>query len=288
MKPLDLDAVRAFVLVAELASFTRAADALGTTQSAVSLKLKRLEAQLGKPLLERTPRRVTLAAVGAAFLPAARELLDAHERALAALSSAQRRLVIGVSEHVAVPDLPAVLTGLNRHDPGLTLEMHVGMSAGLLAQYDERRLDAAFVRHEPGEDPPRDDATLLFTEPLAWLPPPRGRGEPLPLAVLAGPCGVRAAALRALERAGVRWRERFTGGGVAAVAAAAAAGLAVCPLARRVAPRSLVDVGARLRLPALPDSQVALYSRVRDARSIDTLRRFADSLAGPAQSAGRE
>ncbi|VBR28418.1 LysR family transcriptional regulator [Burkholderia pseudomallei] len=273
MKPLDLDAVRAFVLVAELASFTRAADALGTTQSAVSLKLKRLEAQLGKPLLERTPRRVTLAAVGAAFLPAARELLDAHERALAALSSAQRRLVIGVSEHVAVPDLPAVLTGLNRHDPGLALEMHVGMSAGLLAQYDERRLDAAFVRHEPGEDPPRDDATLLFTEPLA---------------VLAGPCGVRAAALRALERADVRWRERFTGGGVAAVAAAAAAGLAVCPLARRVAPRSLVDVGARLRLPALPDSQVALYSRVRDARSIDTLRRFADSLAGPAQSAGRE
>ncbi|BEH64333.1 hypothetical protein BpKM390_55780 [Burkholderia pseudomallei] len=227
MKPLDLDAVRAFVLVAELASFTRAADALGTTQSAVSLKLKRLEAQLGKPLLERTPRRVTLAAVGAAFLPAARELLDAHERALAALSSAQRRLVIGVSEHVAVPDLPAVLTGLNRHDPGLALEMHVGMSAGLLAQYDERRLDAAFVRHEPGEDPPRDDATLLFTEPLAWL---AARGwtpradEPLPLAVLAGPCGVRAAALRALERAGVRWRERFTGGGVAAVAAAAAAG----------------------------------------------------------------
>ncbi|MDV2228792.1 LysR family transcriptional regulator, partial [Burkholderia pseudomallei] len=178
MKPLDLDAVRAFVLVAELASFTRAADALGTTQSAVSLKLKRLEAQLGKPLLERTPRRVTLAAVGAAFLPAARELLDAHERALAALSSAQRRLVIGVSEHVAVPDLPAVLTGLNRHDPGLALEMHVGMSAGLLAQYDERRLDAAFVRHEPGEDPPRDDATLLFTEPLALLAA-RGAGGPV-------------------------------------------------------------------------------------------------------------
>ncbi|OMW15696.1 LysR family transcriptional regulator, partial [Burkholderia pseudomallei] len=189
MKPLDLDAVRAFVLVAELASFTRAADALGTTQSAVSLKLKRLEAQLGKPLLERTPRRVTLAAVGAAFLPAARELLDAHERALAALSSAQRRLVIGVSEHVAVPDLPAVLTGLNRHDPGLALEMHVGMSAGLLAQYDERRLDAAFVRHEPGEDPPRDDATLLFTEPLAWLAAPGRRPRAGGAAAAAGGVG---------------------------------------------------------------------------------------------------
>jgi DNA-binding transcriptional LysR family regulator len=46
MKVLDLDAVRAFVLVADLHSFTRAADALDTTQSAVSLKLKRLETHL--------------------------------------------------------------------------------------------------------------------------------------------------------------------------------------------------------------------------------------------------
>ncbi|MBN3814779.1 LysR family transcriptional regulator, partial [Paraburkholderia sp. Ac-20347] len=61
MKPLDLDAVRAFVLVAELRSFTRAADALDTTQSAVSLKLKRLESHLGRQLLERTPRVVRLA-----------------------------------------------------------------------------------------------------------------------------------------------------------------------------------------------------------------------------------
>ncbi|WP_258922446.1 LysR family transcriptional regulator, partial [Burkholderia pseudomallei] len=150
MKPLDLDAVRAFVLVAELASFTRAADALGTTQSAVSLKLKRLEAQLGKPLLERTPRRVTLAAVGAAFLPAARELLDAHERALAALSSAQRRLVIGVSEHVAVPDLPAVLTGLNRHDPGLTLRIRL-----------QDRREIVQAEHDGRDDPQRADGLVI-------------------------------------------------------------------------------------------------------------------------------
>ncbi|MFP4905337.1 LysR family transcriptional regulator, partial [Paraburkholderia sp. BR14261] len=73
MKPLDLDAVRAFVLVAELRSFTRAADALDTTQSAVSLKLKRLEAHLGKQLLERTPRVVRLSADGLTFLAAARD-----------------------------------------------------------------------------------------------------------------------------------------------------------------------------------------------------------------------
>ena len=57
---LDLNAVQAFVRIAELGSFTLAADAMGTTQGAVSLKLKRLEDRLGCRLVERTPRHVQL------------------------------------------------------------------------------------------------------------------------------------------------------------------------------------------------------------------------------------
>jgi DNA-binding transcriptional LysR family regulator len=56
-RPLDLDAVQAFVRIAELGSFTRAAEAMRTTQAAVSLKLKRLEERLGCGLVERTARR---------------------------------------------------------------------------------------------------------------------------------------------------------------------------------------------------------------------------------------
>jgi DNA-binding MarR family transcriptional regulator len=65
---LDLDAVLAFIRIAELESFTRAAEAMQTTQAAVSLKLKRLEERLGCRLVERTPRHVQLSARGAAFL----------------------------------------------------------------------------------------------------------------------------------------------------------------------------------------------------------------------------
>ncbi|EDZ99039.1 transcriptional regulator, LysR family, partial [Burkholderia sp. H160] len=186
MKVLDLDAVRAFVLVADLRSFTRAADALDTTQSAVSLKLKRLEAHLGKQLLERTPRVVRLSADGHAFLGAARELLNAHERALGALSVKRRRLALGLSEHVAGPDLPHLLGRLNAHDPGLVVELHMGTSAALLAQFDERRLEAAIVRYG-ADEPPRDDAQTLFSEPLGWLATPTWLprvGEPLALALL--------------------------------------------------------------------------------------------------------
>src|ERR1700759_2827410 len=119
MKVLDLDAVRAFVLVADLHSFTRAADALAPPQSAVRLKLKRLEAHLGKQLLERTPRVVRLSPDGHAFLGAARELLNAHERALGALSVERRRLALGLSEHVAGPDLAHLLCPVHADDPGV-------------------------------------------------------------------------------------------------------------------------------------------------------------------------
>jgi DNA-binding transcriptional LysR family regulator len=280
MKVLDLDAVRAFVLVADLSSFTRAADALDTTQSAVSLKLKRLETHLGKQLLDRTPRLVRLSAEGQAFLEAARDLLNAHERALGSLSVEHRRLALGLSEHVAGPNLPELLAKLKAHDPALVLELHLGMSAALLEQFDERRLDAVVIRYEPDE-PTREDAQPLFAEPLAWLATPDWMprlNEPLPLALLAAPCAVRAAALRALDDAGIAWSEAFVGGGVAAVGAAAAAGIAVSPLARRVAPRGLVDVGARLGLPVLPESRVTLHSRVRDRRSMETLRLVANGL----------
>jgi DNA-binding transcriptional LysR family regulator len=172
MKVLDLDAVRAFVLVADLHSFTRAADALDTTQSAVSLKLKRLEAHLGKQLVERTPRVVRLSADGTAFLGAARDLLNAHERALGSLSVERRRLALGLSEHVAGGNLPDLLAKLNAYDPRLVVELHLGMSAALLAQFDERRLDAVIVRDTP-DDAPRDDATVLFSEPLGWLAAPQ-------------------------------------------------------------------------------------------------------------------
>ncbi|MFD0935088.1 LysR family transcriptional regulator, partial [Methylobacterium trifolii] len=72
-RAIDPDTVQAFVLVADLGSFTRAAEALDTSQAAVSLKLKRLEDRLGCRLLDRTPRHVRLSPRGEAFLPAARD-----------------------------------------------------------------------------------------------------------------------------------------------------------------------------------------------------------------------
>src|SRR5262249_62305865 len=96
MPTLDLDAVQAFVLVADLQSFTRAAEAMDTTQSAVSLKIKRLEHDLGRRLIDRTPRRVGLSPPGHIFLAAARELVAPHQAAGGPVAVEARRLPGGI------------------------------------------------------------------------------------------------------------------------------------------------------------------------------------------------
>src|SRR5215831_14481765 len=102
---LDIATVQAFLLVADLQSFTRAAEALGTTQAAVSLKLQRLETLVGQRLVERSPRAVRLTGDGAAFLERARALMTAHDRALSPGAPESQQLSLGISDHAAGPEL---------------------------------------------------------------------------------------------------------------------------------------------------------------------------------------
>src|ERR1700743_1876747 len=123
MKALDIEAVQAFVLVADLSSFTRAAEAMESTQSAVSLKIKRLEDGLGRRLIERTPRLVRLSADGAAFLQAARNLVAAHQTAVGSFTVEHRRLTVGISHHIVGTELAGLRKRVNSTDPGLGVEL---------------------------------------------------------------------------------------------------------------------------------------------------------------------
>src|SRR6478609_1152021 len=118
MTALDIPTVQAFLLVAELESFTRAAEVLGTTQAAVSMKLQRLESALGKRLVERSPRAVRLTAEGAAFL--------SPDRALAPARSIAPQLSLGISDHAAGPELVPLMERLGAVAPQLALSVTIG------------------------------------------------------------------------------------------------------------------------------------------------------------------
>jgi DNA-binding transcriptional LysR family regulator len=274
MTPLDIATVQAFLLVAELQSFTRAAEALGTTQAAVSMKLQRLEAVVGKRLVERSPRAVRLTDDGGAFLDNARALMAAHDRALSGLQPTQQQLSLGISDHVAGPELVPLLERLHTVSSQLALSVTIGFSRDLLDRYDAGELDAVIVRQEGG----RRGGEKLTEDEFGWFATPRlkwRRGEKLRLATLAQPCGVRALAVRALDKAGIEWNEAFIGGGVTAVVAAALAGLAVAPLAQRIAAPGMIDIGPAHGLPRIGSSKVLLHSKVSDPAKLAALRTLA-------------
>jgi DNA-binding transcriptional LysR family regulator len=282
MRALDIEAVQAFVLTADLKSFTRAAEALDTTQSAVSLKIKRLEDVLGRRLLERTPRLVRLSADGNAFLGPARNLVAAHNGAVGSFGIERRRLVVGISHHIVGAELPLLLKKMNSVEPGLVLEMRVATSREVLDELERGVIDAAIVlRH----DNRRRDGETILQEAFGWMAAPdfeHHPGGPLQLATQAEPCSVRSMAIDALNAAGIPWTEVFVGGGIATTGAAVSAGLAVAALGRRVAPPGTIDVGAKFGLPPLPSRDVVLHSNVTDRQTKASLKALAATIRATA------
>jgi DNA-binding transcriptional LysR family regulator len=284
MKALDIEAVQAFVLTADLKSFTRAAEAMDTTQSAVSLKIKRLEDGLGRRLLERTPRLVRLSADGTAFLASARNLVAAHRGAVGSFGLERRRLVVGISHHIVGAELPLLLKRMGSAEPDLVLEMRVSTSREVQDEFDRGVVDAGILlRH----DNRRRGGETILQEAFGWMAAPdfeHRQGEPLRLATQADPCSVRSMAIDALKAAGIAWTEVFVGGGVATTGAAVSAGLAVAALSRRVAPPGTIDVGVRFDLPPLPSRDVVLHSNVTDRRTKSSLKTLTATIRATANS----
>ncbi|WP_098246557.1 LysR family transcriptional regulator [Streptomyces formicae] len=151
---MDLQQMRYVVAVAETGGFTRAAERCHVVQSALSHQVARLEKELGARLFERTSRRVRLTAAGEAFLPAARQALEAAERARAEVAAAsgqiRGRLTIGAIPTVAAVDLPAVLRDFRARYPHVRISLRAGASERLVEQVRDGALDAAFLGVPPG------------------------------------------------------------------------------------------------------------------------------------------
>ncbi|WP_211841189.1 LysR family transcriptional regulator [Saccharopolyspora antimicrobica] len=146
---MELQQMRYVVAVAETNSFTRAAQRCLVVQSALSHQVARLERELGARLFDRTSRRVRLTPAGEAFLPAARQCLDAAERAAAEVAAAigevRGRLAIGVIPTVAAVDLPVVLRDFHQRHPNVRIGLRVSSSEAMVEQIREGGLDVALL-----------------------------------------------------------------------------------------------------------------------------------------------
>src|SRR5580658_7038987 len=117
MKPtFEVDALRAIVAGTELGSFARAAAQLGRSQSAVSMQLRRLEEQAGRPLFRRSGRGLVPTEAGDTLLAYARRIVDLHDEAAASVGAAAMSASVrmGLPQDLFEDIMPEAITRFSR------------------------------------------------------------------------------------------------------------------------------------------------------------------------------
>jgi DNA-binding transcriptional LysR family regulator len=271
---IDADQLRTFIAIAETGSFTRAAEIVHKTQSAVSMQMKRLEERLDRPIFARDGRASKLTEDGERLLDYARRIVKLNIEALAAFSDAELsgRVRLGVPDDYADRYLPEIMARFSRAYPGVELTVVCEPSAALFDCIDANELDLAIVTDCDGERL----AETFRRERLLWVTSNRHAThlqERLPLALGRPSCSWRQSAAERLEQIGRAYRVLYTSANSGAVAAAVLSGLAVS-----VFPESGLRPGMRVLTPAegfpeLPSCHIGLV------RNPHERAKLADALA---------
>lgn len=249
----DPGLLRAFVAVKETGGFTRAGRRLNLTQSAISHQIRRLEEQVGRQLLRRTTRRLTLTEDGQEFLRHA-------EQILASLNALSQRFLpssvsgvvrFGVPESFMGDRLPPLLCQFARAFPSVRLDVSVTTYLDLRAMIEADELDLAVVLCMSGKQ--KDELVLRQTQ-FVWVAAetfdaPRGS---LPLALAPAQCVNRQVGLTALAGTSIEWHVVFTSPSHQGLRAAVLAGLGITVLTLDDLEPGMKVVDDEYGLPSLP------------------------------------
>ncbi|MES3675799.1 LysR family transcriptional regulator [Halomonas elongata] len=272
---LDTDVLRSFVAIAESGSFTRAANHVFRTPSALSMQIKRLEETLGQSLFVREARQVRLTPEGEMLLGYSRRLLRLNEEAVTQFltPSLEGTVRFGTPDDVGSRILPRVLSQFARSHPAVQVDVMVGRSIELLERLDKGELDLVLAT-AGNEGFPADRGEVVHTEPLVWAGREGGvalERSPLPLAMANHGCAWRRMALSALDDAGLAYRIAYISENCSGQEAALLADLAVAPLPCNLVRAPLSVLGDESGLPPLGDYHVLLLRSGRGGEATDVL-----------------
>ncbi|GGD62036.1 LysR family transcriptional regulator [Rhizobium anhuiense] len=270
---LEIDALRVLWSVRRHGGVTRAAEALGLSQSAVSHKIKRLEVSLDCDLLSRKSGSAMFTAAGEDLLDYAERILGLHDEALLSLTKTPLagRIALGLTEDTTCTDLARILGRFRRLHPDVAVRTKVRMSLVLRGMLERGELDAAIVQIFAHEVRPTD--IVLFREQLYWvkhahLPlPPSG---PIPFLSFDDECFYRQWALDIGQDGDTLLETVFECASAAGIVSAVTSALGVALLnGRHLRPEMNIITN---RLPT-PPALAYVVRRARKARNpaLDTL-----------------
>ena len=262
--PLDSDLMRSFLEVADSGSVTRAAEAVGRTQSAVSMQIRRLEEALGQALFERQSRGVTLTARGAQLVPYARRVVGLLNEAATALREKplQGPVRVGIPDEYSDTVLPRALAAFAERHPGVEVTVRCDYSAPQLAALETDELDLAVIydwRATAGAEVLGHDPTVWVTsvthgQHLRW---------PLPIALYLRSDWCRDFALRSLDQHGIGYRKAFECDTSSGLRIAVRSGLAIAPLSRSTIPPDCRELTTDDGFPLVDSSRIVLRRNPR-------------------------
>lgn len=298
---MELRQLEYFVAVVEERNFTRAAERERVAQPAVSAQIRRLERQVGQPLLARSSRDVRLTQAGLALLPHARAALAAVRDAQAAVDEVAHlvrgSVAIGtVTSHPV--DVAGLIAAFHAEHPAVEITLGTDNSDALLTMLADGRLDVAIVSIGVDEEPPGLDYVVITDEALDAAVAPGHRLSRRKTLTLAQLCefplislpvgtGLRSRLDSACAAAGVRPRISFEATSPVELAELARHGLGVAVLPQSMA-RSRSDLHALRLAPELRGRLV--WARRRDATSPAARllsERARAVITAPEQGAGR-
>ncbi|MBE6086821.1 MAG: LysR family transcriptional regulator [Clostridium beijerinckii] len=174
---MEFRQLNAFITVAKLSNFTKAAFELGYSQSAITAQIQQLEKELGVNLFERLGKNISLTSEGEQFLVYAKQIIKLCDEAKSNLmtSNVKGTLTIGANESLCAVRLPPILKELNDRYPEIEIILKMESNNNCKTLIRENQIDVAFIIGQKINDSELI-TELEFPEPLVLLAIP---GHPL-------------------------------------------------------------------------------------------------------------
>ena len=252
MQDIDTRLLRSFIAVAAEQSVSMAAKRLGCSQGTMSLRIRKLEEQIGLRLFDRGRYNLKLTAAGRDLLPDAQALVDMHDRIFdhARVKLASGMVRLGVGEGCDFGLLPKLLRRVQDHYAAIELSIHCELGQELQSRIQSRELELAIVAL-PEQIP---SATVLARPRIQWVASPEfpfDKHAVIPIACFPEGCFFRVAGIAALENREIAYREALSSPSEEAIHQAVRAGVGITMMAEGTVPGDLRAIVRPSLLPAI-------------------------------------
>ena len=273
---MDTFTLQSFVTLAELGSFTRAAEKLNRTQSAISQQINKLENQLGKKLY-MAGKVFSLTPDGQDFLSYAKKIVSLEEEMLHHFNQPDLsgEVKFGIPEDFAAIYLSEILVNFSRIHPKILLNIECDLTLNLFKKFKNQELDLVLLKMSIPKS--YKNATDVCSEKLIWVGQDQFSNfkniEALPLIVSPQPCVYRKRAIDILEKQKKSWRIAFSSHSYSGMIAAVKAGLGVCVL-----PKSMIPADIKGMIlpdyPVLTDTHISLLKHNNKNKAVSSFEKF--------------